>query len=260
MLVIKSIDVKPNFSSFYLISWTIQDTTELVEDYSFAVYTASAPTPPTAFTKISPDIVGFSFVYELPNKLNSSIHEYFRIGVTELATDTTVLSDVVGASYLVPPDAYADAIIYQEQYFLENILGRPPVKLFMRRRTGTRCPVCWDDDLLEVTRSSCDTCYSTGYLGGYSVPQELFISFTEPAFQTKFDVVDIKNVQNVPTYAWASNYPLILPDDILVDEFNRRFRVIQSQPTTKDGRIYLRQNLQLQLLPPTDISYSLGVV
>jgi hypothetical protein len=259
MLEIKSIDVKPNYSSFYLITWALVDTTESADDYTFAVYKSLSPGPASTFELVADNIVGFNYAYDVPNKLNSSIHEYFKIEITQISTGDKVLSPVTGASYIVPADPFADAIIYQEEYFLDYVLNRPSVKLLVKRRSGTRCTVCWDDTLQEVTKSACTACYTTGYTGGYMPAQDIMISFTEPLFQTKFDMGDIKDVQQGPTVGWTKNYPLILPSDIIVDEFNRRFRVIQVQPTTKDGRIYLRQNLQLQLIPPTDIIYQFPV-
>ncbi len=258
MVIIRKIEVLNSFNNFSLIRWYINDTQEDLDNYVFSVYKSLSPD--SEFEKINEeDIRDFEYQYFIPTYLNSSVHWYFKVEAKNLLTNETKMSDVFGSAYFVEPDCVADSIIYQFEYFLEYILNRPPIKLLIRRRTGTRCNVCWDDEAKEVTRSQCTTCYNTSYTGGYMPPRDLRISFTEPGFIEKVDLGDIKDVQQNVTTAWASTYPLILPKDIIVDEFNRRFIVIQAQPTTKDGRIYLRQVLQLQLIPPTDVIYKFPI-
>lgn len=262
MIAISEILVQPNYSAFYVISWTIVSTTESMNDYFFSIYTAPAASTPLAERLLlDTGITDFDFVYDIPYSLNSAVKEYFSIDITKVSTGVTVnASGGYVSVYMVPVDNVAEAIIYQEEYFLDNILIRNDVKLLTKRRTGTRCSACYDEITGEITKSNCSVCYRTGYVGGYSVAKPINISFTEPGFIQKFDVQEVRDVQNQITYGWTKNYPLILPGDVIVDEFNRRFRIINSQPTTKDGRIYLRQSISMQLIPPTDPVYKLVVV
>ncbi len=256
MLAVKRLHVHNNYSAATLVRWDIEDTSELLDDFTFNVYASLSSA--SEFTKINEEpITGFSYLYNHPFVSDSSVKLYFKVEVVNTTTQESVLCSAVGAAYLTPSDPIADTIIYQNEVLLKRVLGRPPVKLLIKRRAGTRCSVCWDEELMEVTKSNCINCYSTGYKDGYLPPEEIYISFTEPGFITRFDVADVKDVQQGVTQAWSSNYPLILPSDVIVDEFNRRFIVMQVQPTTKSGLIYLRQLLQLQLLPPTDIIYKL---
>lgn len=256
MLTVKRLYVHNNYSAATLVRWDVEDTSELSDDFTFNVYTSLSPT--SEFTKINEyPITGFSYLYNHPFISDSSVKLYFKVEVVNKETQESILYNVVGATYLTPSDPIADTIIYQNDVLLSRILGRPPAKLLIKRRAGTRCFSCWDEELMEVTKSNCTECYSTGYKNGYLPPEEIYISFTEPGFITRLDVSDIKDVQQGVTQAWSGNYPLILPGDIIVDEFNRRFIVMQVQPTTKSGFIYLRQLLQLQLLPPTDVIYKL---
>jgi len=261
MIELKEITVRPNYSSFYVISWTLMPTTEDLADYVYEVYSApSASTPSTQRTLLSPQLQATEFVYEIPTDLDSSVHSYFSVDITKISTSTTWTSSASPvAVYMVPRDNYADAIIYQEEYFLDYILNRDPVKLITRKRTGAVCTNCVDELTGEVTKSACSACYSTGLLGGYNPPVTMMISFTEPGYNQRFETTEVRDVQNNITTAWTKNYPLILPGDFFVDAFNRRFKIIQSLPTTKDGRIYLRQNLQIQLVPPKDIIYKVEV-
>lgn len=256
MLTIKTISALGTFSSFYLLSWTIDDTLEDVGDYTFGVYESSSPE--SEFIKVVDGLTNMSYQYPNSYKYDSSVHKYFKIACTHIDTGTTQLSTIFTSVFLTPRDNYAEMIIYQNNYFLENIIGRPDVKLLIKRRSGTRCPSCWDPDTFEVTKSGCQVCYSTGFKNGYYEPVQMQISFTEPGFINKVDLYDIKDSQSNVTSAWASNYPLVLPGDVIIDSTNRRFRVLQAQPTTKDGNIYLRQILQLQMIPPTDIVYKVG--
>lgn len=256
MLTVRRIYLNNNYSSATLVRWDVADTLETMDDYAFNIYTS--PSPTTEFSKVNDvPVLGLSYMYRHPHIYDASVKYYFRIEVLNIVTNEALLCDEVGAMYLTPADPVADTIIYQNEVLLKHVLGRPPVKLLIKRRSGTRCTSCWDPELMEVTKSSCVDCYSVGYAGGYLPPEDIYISFTEPGFLTKFDIADVRDTQQAVTQAWCSNYPLVLPGDIIVDEFNRRFIIIQVQPTTKSGQIYLRQLLQLQLLPPTDVVYKL---
>lgn len=256
MLEITKIYLNNNYSNAILIRWDILDTAENMNEYVFNIYESFSPDE--EFVRINPlPITELEFMYENTDRVDSSLKTYIKVEVENIATGDKKMSAVFGATYLTPYDEIADTIIYQHNVFLEYILGRPPVKLLVKRRSGTRCLSCWDSELLEVTKSNCIDCYAVGYSGGYLPPKNMYISFTEPGFATRFDIDDVRDIQQGVTQAWCGNYPLVLPEDIIVDEFNRRFIVIQSQPTTKSGQIYLRQMLQLQLIPPTDIVYRL---
>lgn len=256
MLVVKRIDVLPNFSGAVLIQWEIEDTTEDLEEYRFSIL--KSLNPGKDYEVIAENIEGFEFLYDVPSKYDSSVHWYFKVESVHVPSEESQVSDIFGSLTYVERDAAAESIIYQYQYFLEHILERPAVKLLIKKRFGQRCSNCWDDDLKSVTRSNCPVCYSTGFTGGYST-KDLYISFTEPGFTNRLDIGDVRDIQQGVTEAWAPSYPLVLPRDVVVDEFNRRFRVLQVQPTTRHGRIYLRQMLQLQLIPPTDVVYRFDV-
>lgn len=258
MINISKIEVSPNYNNYVLIEWTVSDTVEDLTNYTYNVYYAYSPDD--SFTILNDEPITDEFyTYLIPTDYNSSVQYYFKVEAIDASTGETSVSVVIGSAYITPVDNIAATIIHQQSYFLENILNRNPVKLLSKKRFGTRCSVCWDEDMFEVTKSNCTSCYSVGYEGGYYSARDLYISFTEPGYTTKFDIGDIKSVQQGVTAAWAGNFPKILSEDIIVDDFNRRFRVLQVQPTTKDGRIYLRQLLQIQLIPPTDIIYSLEV-
>lgn len=256
MLDITKIYLNNNYGNAILIRWDVKDTEEDTDDYTFNVYESFSPD--AEFKQINPfPITEMEFLYDNIDRKDSSVKTYIRVEAENTITGDKEMSSVFGSVYLTPYDEVADTIIYQYNVFLEYVLGRPAVKLLIKRRSGTRCLSCWDRELLEVTKSNCINCYSIGYAGGYMPPKDIYISFTEPGFVTRFDIADVRDVQQGVTQAWCGNYPLVMPGDVIVDEFNRRFRVIQSQPTTKSGQIYLRQLLQLQLVPPTDIVYRL---
>ena len=256
MITITKINVIANFNSFLSIQWDTNATSqEELAEYYFSVYMSQSPQD--NFSKVNVDnIVALEYIYDIPYGINFGTPLYFRIGITNIATGEYVLSDIFASLYLTPTDPVAEAIIYQHNYFLENILGRPPMKLLIKKKFGPRCPSCWDEYGQEITKSSCPDCYDTSYENGYSPAVDIYVSISEPGFSEKLDVGNITESQNIIIPAWTSNYPLVYPRDVIVDELNRRFVVIQSQPTTKDGRIYLRQMLQLQLIPSTDIIYN----
>lgn len=258
MLVITKINALNNYSGATKVQWEVADTSESTSDYMFNVY--SSASPDSGFVKLNDDLLDvMEYTYVHPYQTDSSVRIYFKVESLHVSTGTSSISNMSASTYLTPRDPVADTIMYQHDILLEHVLGRPVVKLLVKRRSGTRCPVCWDDELMEVRKSNCTSCYSVGYEGGYLPPKDIYISFAEPGFMTKFDITDVKDVQQGITQAWSRGDPLILPGDVIVDKLDRRFIVIQVQPTTRSGVIYLRQLLQLQLIPPTNVIYKLDV-
>jgi hypothetical protein len=237
-----------------LVRWGA--STDRLDNFTFSVYQALAADG--TYELIASNIVGNTYQHNVALNPSSTVKWYFKVSADNLTTQESSLSSCISSLYFTPTDPVAEAILFQHEYFLKNILNRPPVKLLIKNRSGVRCPVCWDEELQQVTKSRCLTCYSTGYTGGY-YPLDVYISFTEPGFSERFDITDVQDVQQGVTTAWAPNYPLIQSSDVIVDEFNRRFIVLQAQPTTKDGRVYLRQLLQLQLIPANNSIYKFPV-
>ena len=239
------------------IDWTVAETVEDTGKYVFNIYKSQGYDGPYAL--VESNIDEFEYVYANSERVDTSVNMYFKVETKNRFTGETLLSPIVGAVFILPRDEYAESIIYQNDYFLDYIINRPQVYLLTKKRTGTRCTTCWNDELGERTKSSCTVCYDTGYLGGYS-KKLIKMAFGTPAYVNKFDISEIRDIPSNAVGAWTKNYPLVQPNDVIVDENNRRFRVIQSQPTTKDGTVFLHQIVQLQLIPPNNIIYSYSVL
>jgi hypothetical protein len=107
--------------------------------------------------------------------------------------------------------------------------GRP-VQIFKIKHGATEakttyCPDCWDYFLGRCIDDNCTTCFGTAITGGYYDPIEVQAAVN---FRPK-------QQQITPFGQWQQNdalmdflnYPVIEPEDLIVDPLNQRWKVKQ---------------------------------
>jgi len=253
MISISNLVVQDNFSTSYvLVSWTLTPTTEDLGPYTFNLFRSTSPADADFSLLTSTDEL--SYVDDTVDLVKIAITYYYRVSIT--GPEGTVMQPVTATIYTERPDFAADTIVYSNNILLD-VIDNPPILVVTRKRTGQQCPVCWDPVSRNVRKSNCTTCYSTGYTGGYNTPFSTKASFQTEGVQLSVDELAIAG-QRLPTQGWVSNYPIINPEDLVVDHRNNRYKILSVQQTTK-GRVLLRQIFQLQYLPATDIVYKFNV-
>ncbi len=99
--------------------------------------------------------------------------------------------------------------------------------------------------------------YGTGKLGGYFPPIEAWMSM-EPDPKTE-EVTEINLKQHSRTTAQFTNYPILTPDDLIVElKPNRYWKVVAVSYTEKNRTIVL-QFPQLSAVNLSDIEYAVPV-
>lgn len=151
-------------------------------------------------------------------------------------------------------DLIAAEIIRQEDILFREYAGRR-CWLFPIRTFGPLC-TCFDVTLGRRTRAAHLPCFGTGYLGGFHSPIEIFLQIDPVA---KSSVASpLQEAQSQDTTARMISFPLVAPNDIIVETENKRWR---ANPVggTERLRSPVRQELSLHAIPMGDIEFSLPV-
>lgn len=253
MIQVTHIDVVHGLSREYLlVQFRIADTTQL-SGYSFNLYRSNSPE--AEFSLIRRDVQNFSHKDYGVNLQNTSVRYYYKVGIVDSAGVESVAT-IVGHAFAEPLDDLAFAILDQHNTFLE-VVGNQKIHVFLKRRFGQRCILCWDDIRSQSKSESCTACFGTGYDGGYYPPIEVACNYTgaRDGSQQHIDAADVGEIGG-QLQLWIPNYPLVSPSDVLADIRGGRFVIVNVQPTYK-GWVVLRQVLSVQKLPATHILYKL---
>jgi len=258
MIKIKNIKTLSSISlDFLLVQFSIEDTEEDLSNYEFNIYRSNSPR--SEFIKVANNIRTFEFKDYSANLSVYAPRHYYKVEAVNIITRETLQTEPYLALFNHTPDHVAFAVKEQYQMYLENILNNPDIYIFLRKRFGQKCHVCWDDIRLQSKSDSCVACYNTGYSGGYFAPIQIKYCAMSPegSIQTSEDIFDAGERQS-PRQIWINNYPLVYPGDIIMDNNNHRYRIVQVQQTSKSGFI-LRQILVIERLPLSDIAYKLFI-
>ena len=244
-----------SFSLDYLvINWTIAPTIETIGDYEFSIFRSNSPKG-----KYKTVVTGLTDVFAYKDTsvaLKNQWRKYwYKVRVTETATPANFIeSDPFTQS--AEPDAIALEIIRRNNILLDSdeFVGRSGY-LLIRKTFGQRCVGCWDFVMHRKTRDDCQECFNTGFVGGYFEPCLIRMSInpeSEAVRQAQFEI------QPNQTAGWMSNYPLISPADIIIEDSNKRWRVVNVRKTEK-RRVVLKQIFQLTAINKTDVEYRFPV-
>lgn len=242
---VRSLDVDRNE-----ITWEVSSGTQDVLDFTFQVVRSESPEGP--FDPITPEFEDRYLYIDSRIPSGDKFRQlWYRIKLRHKATDTT--TDTASFTNEADPDLVAAYIRRVEQAVFAQVTGRA-CWLFKRRTFGTRCPSCWDSTTGRRTRSSCLTCYDTGYLRGYLNPIEIYAQI-DPSAKTTSLMPQQKN-QEVLTQARMTFYPNVSPEDVIVEAENKRWRVVTASQTER-LRAPVHQELTLRQINNTDVEYKL---
>lgn len=101
--------------------------------------------------------------------------------------------------------------------------------LLKRKTTGLRCTVCSDHMTNQVTDSSCETCYGTGFVGGYWRAADCsMVDFVKEPAQRSMVREPQGTMENQINYVRMLNIPQIFSNDVWIQQGNDHRYVIQS--------------------------------
>lgn len=242
MLKITPISVKS-----LLLQW--QD----MEGDSFTIYKSTSPND--GYDVIETHHATPFYVDNDVNLHDVGLRYYYKIEGYE---GGVVVSTLTGESMRYNNrDNVANKIMHEFSVIL-RVMNNPPVKVLLKRRTGKRCPNCWNPITNKVRFSNCEVCNGTGVISGYHKPIETRISRDFSQLVDYTSMLDGEKVNKTSVNAWISNFPLVSPGDVIVDTMNQRFLIERVAQRTK-SQFIIRQVLDLVPLEVGHPSYLVQV-
>lgn len=242
-----------------LIRWEIEPTAQNLSSLKFYVDRTLSP---NEWEQLNAEPVSAFGVYEYVDysATITDLHKiyYYRVRAVEESAEGLVLQTFTSKENTWDGDLdLVSLYIVEEHLFAHRWVYGVPAMVFKKKADSAYCPACWDTVLKRVIRSNCTTCFGTGRIGGYFPPIDVWMSF-EPDPKME-EVTELKLKQHSRTTAQFTNYPLLTPDDMIVElKPNRYWKVASVQYTEKNRTIFL-QFPQLSAVNLTDVEYLVPV-
>ncbi len=231
MLTVSSLTVQSYDFQSLTLSWEFETTSENLADYYLDIYRSETPEPTSDFSIVGSGVstTAYSYTDTTISGYNLRQHHtwYYRLKVVEAAMPTnTSWSDPGHFSYA--PDPQAKRMLHVKGVGIKKY-GRF-VKILKQRHGATEtatatCPDCWDSMLGRLTDDNCTTCYNTGITSGYYDPIDVYAAVNYRPKQNQITPFGLWQ-QNDALMDFL-NYPVIEPDDLIVDPLNKRWKVKQ---------------------------------
>ncbi len=261
MIKIDQVIVRPLTTTSAEISWTLVKTDEPISSARFRVLRSESPEGP--YVDVSGLLANVkSFVDRVDLKIKHNTVGY-RVQVLDVPSgvEVTYPDGTAEEAFLFhpnfsrdvspgefKPDYIALEIVRRNNMLLRRFIGKL-CAIVQVRTQGQRCPTCYDNLKRRGNSSKCTQCYGTTYDGGFYQQINVFIDVSPSP-----NVIQIANfgkIEENQTVAWTANYPELRPNDMIVEQTNRRWRVVQVNATTKN-RYIVQQFLQLQEIDRED--------
>lgn len=231
------------------VSWTINDTTEDLFEYTFQLFRSESPSGP--WDKLTEPFQDRFFFID--NAV--AVGDRWRMLHYQLVIKHVPSGDTqdFGPVTLEPtPDLMALELRRHMQLLFHEFAGRK-CWVLPARTFGQRCE-CWSMRLGKRTRSRCQLCFDTGFVRGYLSPIEVWMQLDPSAKAEQTTNVGAQQQSN--TTGRLGYYPPLKPRDIIVEPENRRWRVV-NVTMTEHLRAPVHQEVQLHEIPPRDIEFDI---
>jgi len=146
----------------------------------------------------------------------------------------------------------AEHVLLARKTGIEGILSK-------RKISGRPCRRCRDFNTGDVLDAACQSCFGTGWLGGYYKPVPCCWFDVHPADTSiRYDLQVQGPVTNTRFEARAIASPLLVSGDIWMNKQNsERYRIVQLQPIVETKAVPVVYQLAMERLPFSDIAYQL---
>lgn len=240
--------ISPNSSKSFLLQWP-----DMNGDFFQVLRSTSVD---SGYEILANDLTVPVYVDETVNLHDTGRRYYYKIKSFE---GGVVVGETGGATTVYNPrHPIANKVIYESQVVLKA-MNNPPVKILLKRRSGKRCPECWNTVTNRPRFANCTTCNGTGVIGGYHEPIETRISRSFSQLYDNSSALDGDKVRQTDVDAWISNVPLISPGDVIADAMNQRF-LIESVTQRTFSQYIIRQLLTMTPLEKGHPAYEVNLV
>jgi len=154
------------------------------------------------------------------------------------------------------PDLYALEIIRQQTLALQPRYAGQNICVLRKRSTTDRCDTCWDAVLQRVNDPDCSDCYGTGFTTGYYASISGLATISADSKNKQINQFGAFEESNKVLH--MGPFPFIYPQDIIEDQFGRRWRVNQVNTEEKNGQ-KINQSAQIAEIDREDIIYTIEI-
>ena len=238
------------------VTWEIKDTVLDPYDFDWTIKRSESPEGPFD-TLGGPFSDRYRFIDTRVNLQHRWRFYYYRIRSAK-KSDPENVGYSKSTTQIAEPDLIAIEIQLLEQTVLREHIGRM-CWLFPKRTFGQYCPHCMDigkSGTYRKIRSNCPTCFDSQYVRGYLDPVQIWVQF-DPSPKAD-QQIQTGSTQQVNTSARLGAYPMLKPDDVLVEHENRRWRVVRVA-TTERLRAPVHQEITLHEISKSDVEFALPV-
>lgn len=232
--------------------WTIKF---LEGPFVFDIYRGASP---SSLELIAENIIINSYIDDDLEMFTKNRNWMYKVIGREIDTSRAVESEVKHEHY-EKDKKYAD-LVRRDRLVLQPVRpGKRPIVgvksfVYIEKTFGERCEECWDDIKRLVRDAQCQSCYRTGFEGGYFDPI-LFYADYDPDPKI-VNLTRYFELQSTQIGAWTSNFPPISPRDVIIEESNERWRVAGVK-VIEYRRKRFRQFLQLEHLERSEVQQRL---
>lgn len=240
-----------------LVQWKLEPTTQNLKNLKFYVDRGESPSDYEQIAGPLSPYGLYEYVDTTANLLDLNKVYYYRVRAAEEVNGVTKQTFTSGETTwdgnLDPVGLY----VVEEHYFYLRWVVGVPVLIYKKIHDGAYCTNCWDNILKKVTLANCQVCYGTGRVDGYYPPMEAWMSL-EPDPKME-QVVDWGIRQSSQTDILFINYPLLTPDDLVIELKPNRIFKVENVRYPEKNRTTLLQMCRLNAVNQSDIEYKIQV-
>lgn len=241
-----------------LVTWELEPTAQRLNNLKFFVDRGESPAELQQLNAEGLPATGLKeFLDQTANLIDLNKVYYYRVRAVEFQGTTPV------QTFNSEPETWDGDLdlvglyVVDEHIFAHRWVHGVPAMVFKKKKDAAVCPECWDSVMKRVTKSNCKTCFGTGKLGGYYAPIEVWMTF-EPDPKIE-QVVDWGKRQESQTDIMFTNYPLLVPDDVIFEVRENKFWKVSNVRAPEKNRTIMLQMARLSAVYPTDIEYKIEV-
>ena len=244
-MIIQSLRLNP-FDPFSIgVEWEVSGPSG-----AFSFFVERSENPENGWTTLNDVGISSAFGY-IDRTVNREAFDrnlYYRIKAIDKVEFTSEYSSVVSVLE-TDGTSIGRYIAKQEKLLLRRFNGKKTA-VFIRKTFGERCDKCYDKVRGKCITDNCSVCFGTTFKGGYFQPILIDVNFNPR--QKGQDKNVLQRNDNNQVMAWASNYPVLSPEDLLVDieKTNARYLVKTVDPT-ENGGATVKQTLGLIRVHPS---------
>lgn len=195
------------------VTWEFSQSVESPDDY---VVVLQRSVQQGAFYDVSGD-VSFLRVFRDANTWSDTALEAttrYRLLVTHRGSGESAALPETGAGLEYPVDLTAAEIRRSFEVQTREFAGQK-VALYQKRRSGTRCTLCYDARLQRRTKSNCSNCFDTTFVGGFLPPLWVWMQVVDQDSVTA-QTPEYKTDRTTARFQIAVS-PVVRPGDLVVD-------------------------------------------